>query len=138
MDMTPPIIEWVKLYTTPEDLYRTYVDSAKHSEMTGMPAEMSEQVGAKWSAFGGSIYGTNLMFVPGKMIVQTWRSTEFKKTDSDSIMVMNFSKTTDGAAQIHLVHVNVAEQDHKGVTNGWKQYYWDPWRAYIKKLKGKK
>jgi hypothetical protein len=136
--MTPPIIEWVKLYTSPEDLYRTYVDSEKHSAMTGAPAKISEKVGAKWSAFDGSIHGTNLMFVPGKMIVQAWRSTYFKDTDPDSILVLTFSKTIDGAGQIELVHVNVAEQDHAGVTNGWKRYYWDPWRAYIKKLKGKK
>jgi activator of HSP90 ATPase len=135
--MTPPIIEWVKLYAPPEELYRTYVDSEKHSAMTGRPAKISETVGAKWSAFDGSIYGRNLMFVPGKMIVQAWRSTYFKETDPDSILVLTFSKM-HGAGTIDLVHVNVAEQDYKGVSNGWKQYYWDPWRAYIKKLKGKR
>jgi len=136
--MTPPILQSVKLYTPPEDLYRSYVDSAKHTAMTGMLAKMSEKVGAKWSAFGGSISGTNLMFVPGKMVVQSWRSTNFKKTDPDSVMVMTFEKTVDGAGRIDLVHVNVSEQDYEGVTNGWNQYYWIPWRAYIKKMKGKK
>lgn len=136
--MTRPIIEWVKLYTSPEELYRTYVDSERHSAMTGMPAKMGETIGGRWSAFGGSISGTNLMFLPGKMIVQTWRSTNFKKTDPDSILVMTFGKTSDGAGQIDLVHVNVSEQDYKGVANGWNQYYWIPWRAYIKKMKGKK
>jgi len=97
-----------------------------------MPAKINDKVGAKWSAFGGSISGRNLMLVPGKMIVQTWRSTYFKKTDPDSILVMTFTKIA-GGARIDLAHVNVAAQDHKGVTNGWKQYYWDPWRAYLKK-----
>jgi activator of HSP90 ATPase len=136
--MTPPIIQAVKLYTPPEDLYRTYVDSERHSAMTGMPATMSETIGAKWSAFGGSIYGTNLMFVPGKMIVQAWRSSNFKKSDPDSVMVMTFGKMVDGAGRIDLVHLNVSAKDYQGVSNGWKQYYWDPWRAYIKKMKGKK
>jgi activator of HSP90 ATPase len=132
--MTPPIIQSVKLPAKPEELYQTIVDSKKHTAMTGMPARISNKVGAKWSAFGGSIYGRNLMLVPGKMIVQSWRSTYFKKSDSDSILVMTFSKVP-GGARIDLVHVNVAAQDHKGVTNGWKQYYWDPWRAYLKKKK---
>jgi activator of HSP90 ATPase len=136
--MTPPIIQSVKLQTRPEDLYRTYLDSAKHTAMTGMPAKINEKAGAKWSAFGGAISGRNLMLVPEKMIVQAWRSRYFKKTDPDSILVLTFSRTPDGAARIDLVHVNVAEQDHAGVTNGWTKYYWDPWRAYIKKLKGKK
>ncbi len=132
--MTPPIIQSVKLPATPEDLYRTIIDSKLHTAMTGMPAKISDKVGAKWSAFGGSISGRNLMLVPGKMIVQTWRSTYFKKTDPDSVMVMTFTKVP-GGARIDLVHVNVAAQDHKGVTNGWKQYYWTPWRAYLKKKK---
>jgi hypothetical protein len=136
--MTPPILQSVELYTTPLDLYRTYVNSKLHTAMTGMPADITEEVGAKWSAFGGSISGTNLMFVPGKMIVQSWRSTNFKKSDPDSVMVMTFGKTVDGAGQIDLVHANVSQQDYEGVTNGWTQYYWDPWRAYIKKMKGKK
>jgi activator of HSP90 ATPase len=132
--MTPPIIQSVKLSATPEELYRTILDSKLHTAMTGMPATISNKVGAKWSAFGGSICGQNLMLIPGKMIVQAWRSTHFKKTDPDSVMVMTFSKVA-GGARIDLVHVNVSAQDHKGVTNGWKQYYWEPWRAYLRKKK---
>src|SRR5450755_2775875 len=90
--MTPPIIQSVKLDTSPLELYRTYINSKLHTAMTGMPAKINGKVGAKWSAFGGSISGGNLMLVPGKMIVQAWRSTYFKKTDPDSILVMTFSK----------------------------------------------
>lgn len=132
--MTPPIKQSVTLGASPEELYRTMMNSKKHTAMTGMPAKIGAKVGAKWSAFGGSISGRNLMLVPGKMIVQAWRSTSFKKTDPDSVMVMTFTKVADGA-RIDLVHVNVSAQDHKGVTNGWKQYYWDPWRIYLKRKK---
>jgi activator of HSP90 ATPase len=132
--MTPPIIQSIKLPASPQELYRTILDSKLHSAMTGMPAKTTNKVGAKWTAFGGSISGRNLMLVPGKMIVQAWRSTYFKKADPDSILVMTFTKVP-GGARIDLVHVNVAAQDHKGVTNGWKQYYWVPWRAYLKKKK---
>lgn len=135
--MTPPIIQSIKLPASPEELYRTIVDSKLHTAMTGVPAKISNKVGAKWRAFGGSISGRNLMLVPGKMIVQSWRSTYFKKTDPDSVMTMTFTKVA-GGTRIDLVHANVAAQDHKGVTNGWKQYYWDPWRTYIKNMKGKK
>jgi activator of HSP90 ATPase len=135
--MTLPIIQSIKLPASPEELYRTMMDSKNHTTMTGMPAKIGAKAGEKWTAFGGSIYGRNLMLVPGKIIVQAWRSTYFKKSDPDSIMVMTFNKVP-GGARIDLVHVNVAAQDHKGVTNGWKQYYWDPWRAYIEKMKGKR
>ena len=64
--MTPPIIQSIKLPASPEELYRTIINSKLHTAMTGMPAKISDKVGAEWSAFGGSISGRNLMLVPGK------------------------------------------------------------------------
>jgi hypothetical protein len=34
-----------------------------------------------------------------------------------------------------MVHANVPEQDHDGVTQGWKDYYWLPMKKYLKSLK---
>jgi activator of HSP90 ATPase len=130
--MTRAIHQSVKLPASSEELYKTFLDSKKHTAMTGMPARISNKIGGKWSAFGGSIWGRNIMFIPGKMIVQSWRSTAFKKTDMDSVLVVTFTKVS-GGARIDLVHVNVSESDHKGATNGWRQYYWVPWRAYLAK-----
>ena len=107
-----------------------YIDSAKHSKATGAPAKLGRRAGAAFSAFGGSTKGKNLLVVPGKMIVQAWRATHWKKADPDSILVMTFSKTPSGG-RMDLVHANVSEHDHKGVTEGWKGYYWKPWRKYL-------
>jgi activator of HSP90 ATPase len=127
-----PIQQSVTLPASPKELYETFIESKKHSAMTGMPARLSKEIGGKWAAFGGSIWGRNILFVPGKMVVQTWRSTGFKKTDEDSILVVTFTKAK-GGTRIDLVHVNVSPSDHRGVTEGWKQYYWKPWRKYLKK-----
>ena len=75
--------------------------------------------------------GMTLSTVPGKQIVQRWRSNHFKDSDPDSILVLNFVQ--DGAkGRIDLAHVNVPKQDHTGVTNGWKKYYWQPLTEYLK------
>ena len=69
--------------------------------------------------------------IPGKQIVQRWRSTHFKESDADSILVLNFVQ--EGAkGRIDLAHVNVPKQDHAGVTKGWKKYYWQPLMQYLK------
>ena len=128
--MTPAIQQSITLPASPQVLFKTFLDSKKHSAMTGMPAKIGAKAGSKWSAFGGSIWGRTLMVVPGKMIVQSWRSSMFKKSDADSILVVTFSKA-QGGGRIELMHVNVPVQDHKGVTNGWRDYYWKPWRAYL-------
>jgi hypothetical protein len=71
--------------TTPAKLYEFFMNSAKHTAATGMPAKISPKVGGNWSAFGGMILGKNLVLIPNRMIVQTWRSSEWKKADPDSI-----------------------------------------------------
>ena len=64
------------------------------------------------------------------MIVQSWRSAAWKKADTDSILILTFGKTPSGG-RVDLVHVDVPEHDHKGVTQGWTKYYWEPWRTYL-------
>ena len=73
------------------------------------------------------------MRVPGKRIVQSWRSIGWKKTDADSILVLTFHKEGSGG-RVDLAHVNVPDHDHLGVTKGWEKFYWKPWRAYIKTM----
>jgi activator of HSP90 ATPase len=128
--MTDAIQQTVEFEASPKTLYSLYIDSAKHTKTTGAPAKVSAKVGGVFRAFAGALSGKNLLLVPGKMIVQSWRSTSFKKSDPDSILVLTFSKTATGA-RVDLVNVNVPEHDHKGVTNGWPKYYWNPWRAYL-------
>ena len=119
---------------TPADLYELFMNSEKHSAATGAPAKISRKVGGKWSAFNGMILGKTLALVPNRMIVQTWRSSAWKTADLDSILVVRFEKTHNGAAA-HLAHIGVPEDDHKGVTQGWIKFYWKPWKQYLKTRK---
>jgi len=132
-----PVIEAAAIFhnATPADLYELFMDSAKHSAATGAPAEISRKIGGKWSAFGGMILGKNLALVPNRMIVQTWRSSAWKKADPDSILVVRFEKSTSGGATVHLAHIGVPPYDHKGVTQGWMNYYWKPWKEYLRARK---
>jgi len=118
----------------PADLYALFMDSAKHSAATGMPAKISAKVGGKWSAFGGMILGKTLAVVPNRMIVQSWRSSAWKKADPDSVLIVHFEKSAGGATA-HLTHVGVPQYDLDGVTQGWKKYYWEPWKVYLAKRK---
>ena len=128
--MTPPIRQSIVLKAPPEELFDTFLDSRKHSAATGMPAKVSRRVGAGFTAFGGALRGRNLLIVSRRMIVQAWRSRQWKASDPDSILVLCFSKAR-GGGRIDLVHVNVPAHDHKGVTRGWPKYYWAPWKAYL-------
>jgi activator of HSP90 ATPase len=121
----------------PAKLYELFMDSAKHTAATRAPAKISRKAGGQWSAFGGMILGRNLLLIPNRMIVQTWRSSAWKKSDPDSILVVSFEKSADNGGQVELFHVGVPSYDHEGVTKGWMKYYWEPWKEYLKQRKGK-
>ena len=126
----------VTFSVSPERLFDIFTDSKKHSAATGAKAKVSRRGGAKWSAFGGQIGGRNLAVVPGRLIVQAWRARHWKKSDLDSILILHFTKSGKGG-RVELVHTNLPGHDVKGVRQGWPNYYWKPWRAYLVK-QGKK
>jgi activator of HSP90 ATPase len=133
MAMTPAIQQRVTFRTSPKLLFEMYLDSKKHSAATCAPAKLSRKVGGSWSAYGEQIGGKNLMIVPGRMIVQAWRAAHWKKADL-SILVLKFSRVP-GGARADMVHASVPTYDHKGVRNGWVNYYWKPWKKYLKENK---
>jgi activator of HSP90 ATPase len=128
--MTRPIQQSVTLSTVPRELFNTFLDSKKHTALTGAPAKIGKKAGAAFTAFGGRLSGRTLLVVPGRLIVQSLRSSGWKASDPDSILVLEFSKTKSGG-RIDLVHVGVPQHDRKGVTSGWKKYYWIPWRKRL-------
>lgn len=120
----------VTLPATAKDLYAMYLNPKTHRAITGGKVVISARRGSRFSAFDGMLQGRMLQTVPGRLIVQAWRSVNFKQGDLDSTLILRF--TSKGKrARIDLVHVNVPRQDYRGVTQGWKKYYWRPWRKYL-------
>jgi len=132
--MTKVIQQSVVFKASTKELFEIYVDSKKHTAATGAKASVSRSVGGRFSAWDGSIYGRNLVVASNRMIVQAWRAAHWKMADLDSILVITFSEASSGC-RVDIVHSNVPEYDHKGVKEGWPKYYWQPWKAYLKKEK---
>ncbi len=130
--MPKTIQQSVTLPATPATLYRMYLDPRRHAGITGAPVKIGAKPGSAFRAFNGALSGRMLYTRPGRMIVQTWRSTGFGRKDLDSILVLTFSPR-GRSGRIQLVHANVADRDVRGVSGGWKKYYWKPWRAYLRK-----
>jgi len=124
------IILAVSLPAPPDRLFDMYLDPQSHAAFTGTPVTIAAQAGAPFRAFDGQIWGTMLHVEPKRFIVQTWRSTHFLPESMDSVLVLSFHPEATGG-RIELVHVNVADEDFAGVSQGWEKYYWTPWRAYL-------
>jgi len=119
----------------PDLLFDTYLDSKKHSAATSSKASVSRKAGGRFSAFHGMLQGRNLAIVPKRMVVQAWRSSDWKPTELDSVLILTFSQAP-GGGQIELVHANIPTHAYPGIRRGWPKYYWKPWKAYLRKLAG--
>jgi uncharacterized protein YndB with AHSA1/START domain len=114
----------------PARLYSMYLDPRAHAAFTGAPVKIAARAGARFEAFRGALTGTILQLIPNRLIVQSWRSSQFGKRDLDSTLILSFWRDPAGG-RIELTHVNVADSDFAGVSDGWSRYYWTPWRAYL-------
>jgi activator of HSP90 ATPase len=124
------IIIAASLPAPPDKLFDMYLDPASHTAFTGFPVTLEPRARGAFRAFDGMLSGTILHIEPKKLIVQTWRSANWPAEAIDSVLTLSFWSENDGA-RIELVHVNVAEGDFAGVSQGWEKYYWTPWRAYL-------
>lgn len=132
--MAKTILQTVTFTASPSVLFELYLDSKKHSAATGGRATISRRVGGRFRAWDGYITGRNLEVVPNRRIVQTWRGSDWKRSDPDSILVLSFS-TRGKRGQLELVHALVPDHLYAHLRAGWIEHYWDPWKAYLRRTR---
>ncbi len=115
-----------------QKIYQTWLDSAGHSEMTGADANMSDKAGAQVSAWDGYISGRNLELIPGRRIVQSWRTSEFTDEHADSVITVLLEDVGDGAL-LTLEHKNVPDDQRSYQQGGWQSNYFEPMVAYFQR-----
>lgn len=120
---------------SPEEIYDAWLDSERHSKMTGSLAHATANVGDSFDAWDGYISGKNLDLEPGKRIVQSWRATSYRESDEDSQIEVIF-ETVEGGTSITLIHSNVPD-DQGSHEPGWTTHYFEPMQKYFGKASGK-
>lgn len=116
--------------TASKALYNIYMDAKKHSASIGAPVSIQKKEGTKYTAHGSYITGKNLQLVKDKMIVQSWRSSDFKKADLDSILILLFEEKSKDAI-LTMVHANLPDHQYQQIKDGWNEFYWKPWKIYL-------
>ena len=116
---------------TAAELFDIFVNPKKHAEIHGgAVTKISAREGDLFSLLNGNLKGKNLLVVPDRMIVQTWRGNVWEKDDLDSILTLVFKDTPKGG-QIDLVHSFTPDQFEEL----WEQVYWKPMKAFLKRNK---
>ncbi|MGA3012963.1 MAG: SRPBCC family protein [Bacteroidales bacterium] len=130
---TKSIRQTVTFEATPEQVYHLLMDEEKHSAFTVTKAVISKDVNGKFNVFDNYIHGYNIELTEGKKIVQAWHFTEEGWPDDHySLCTFQFIKVGNKTKLI-FVQTGVPENNVASLKEGWKEFYWQPMKAYLKR-----
>ena len=108
------------------------MDEKKHTAFTGSKATLSTRLKGKFNVFDGYCMGFNIELVKGKKIVQAWHFAEDGWPD-DHFSVCTFNLEKDGnKTKLKFLQTDVPEHSVQTLKDGWKEFYWDPLKRYLK------
>ena len=116
---------------SPEVVYNAWLNSEEHSKMTGSHAEVSSEVGDAFEAWDGYIQGVNMELEPNKRILQHWRTSEFEKSDKDSLLEILLEPDVDGT-RVTIKHSDLPDHGMQ-YQQGWIDSYFIPMKEYFEK-----
>jgi uncharacterized protein YndB with AHSA1/START domain len=127
---TKTIEHKVLFHAAPKAVYDALINSKKHAQFTGASAKMRAKAGTPFSCYGTYITGVTLDLVPGKRIVQTWRSRDWPKGHY-SIVTFVLAPGAGGKTQLHFTHLGVPANDYADKNKGWRTHYWEPLKRFL-------
>lgn len=118
---------------SPEELYHAWLDSEKHSDMTGGEAVCSQKVDGEFSAWDGYISGKNKSLIPERQIIQEWKTTDFDLRDKPSLITIDLEESKEGCL-LTLTHEDIprGQPDYEA---GWIEHYFNPMLEYFSNYK---
>jgi activator of HSP90 ATPase len=130
--MTKMIRSTVTFGATPKQVYEALINEKRHAKFTGARAVISRKVGGAFTCYGTFLSGINLDLVPGKRIVQAWRSNGWP-AGTFSIATFALSRSKGGRTRLKFTQVGVPASSGMDINKGWQTYYWKPLKAYLEK-----
>ncbi|EDP72353.1 hypothetical protein FBALC1_14667 [Flavobacteriales bacterium ALC-1] len=121
-----------QIKATPKQIYKSWLSTQRHTKMTGSPAYVSDKVGDIFKAWRGYITGSNIKLEPYNRIVQSWRSSNFEDSESDSQIEVLLSENGEETT-LTLNHTNLPESGEH-YKEGWEKHYFEPMRQYFEGL----
>ena len=100
-----------------------------HTELTGDLAKIEPIFGGKFSTFGGYSDGETTKLIPGKVIEQTWRASDWPEGHYSNIKFE--LSDVEGGAQIHFTQTELPEGAEQEFEAGWQDNYWERLKVYF-------
>ena len=129
--MPKTIRQSVTIKASPRAVYDALMDSRRHTAFTGGPARIARRPGGTFTVYGGYISGFNLDLVPGKKIVQLWRSKGWPEHHYSTVTYA-LAPVKDGT-RLRFTQEGVPDDDYEDKRQGWITHYWQPLKAMLEK-----
>jgi activator of HSP90 ATPase len=126
---TGTIRQKVRFKPTPHQVYEALMDSENHSEFTRSQAEISREVGGRFSAYDGWIEGRNLVLEPDKKIVQSWRGKDWPDGHYSTATFELIEVET--GTELTFTQTDVPEEHLVEIDKGWVEHYWTPMKKML-------
>lgn len=129
---TKSIKQTVTFNASPGLIYNLLMDEKKHTVFTGSKATIDSKPNGKFTVFDGYCNGYNIELIKGKKIVQAWHFAEDGWPD-DHFSICTFEFEKDGEkTKLRFLQTNVPEHKVGTLKEGWKEFYWDAIKLYLK------
>lgn len=129
---TKSISQTVTFDATPEKIYRMLLDQKEHAAFTGSKASIDPKVSGQFSVFDGYCHGYNIDLIESRKIVQAWHFSEDGwPEDHFSICTFNI-EPAGNKTKLKFHQTRVPEKNAPLLKNGWKEFYWNTMKAYLK------
>lgn len=106
------------IYASKEAVWDALVNPKTIEKWGGGPVKMSAKSGAKFSLWGGDIWGKNTKVTSKAELVQDWYGGDW---DAPSIATFKLTHRA-GCTALYLTHKNIPE-DAESFNKGWDDYY---------------
>ena len=127
--MSTQIHQEVVFGTSPEEVYRAFMDETRHSALTGGTSKIDQRIGGLAEMHDGQIIARNIELEPGRRIVQAWRVNGWEE---GIYTMLRITLDADGDnTRVTLDQTGCPEEMTDHLAAGWNQRYWQPFAAHF-------
>jgi activator of HSP90 ATPase len=131
--ITKSIRQTVKFDASPSEVYSLLMDEKKHAAFSGSKVTMSKNPNAKFIVFDGYCHGYNIELMMDQKIVQAWHFAEDGWPDDHYSICTFLFESVDSKTKLTFTQTDIPEHKVEELKGGWKQFYWQPMKAFLKK-----
>lgn len=110
-----------KVQTSAKLFHKALTSQVVVSQWSGAPAVMSDEEGAAFSLWGGSIIGSNTK-ISSNLLEQQWKEMSW-----ENYSTVKFEwKFEGGELEVCLTHTGIPDEFYQNMMAGWDEHYMNP------------